>query len=171
VQAVAVLPPLVLTGAPGAGKTTTAARLAAGLARAAVIDVDDVRHMVISGHAAPWQGREGQAQQRLGVDNSCGLARRFAQHGVDVVIADVLTADTTALYRDLLPGCLIVRLHLTLHEAHRRAGMRTIDLTDEEFQSLHAQDRNQPPPANHHIEVTRMSLDQQVAAVAALWQP
>lgn len=78
---------------------------------------------------------------------------------------------TTALYRDLLPGCLIVRLYLPLDEAHRRAEMRIIDLADEEFQSQHAQDLNQPPPANHHIEVTRMSLDEQVAAVAALWQP
>lgn len=121
----AVLPPLVLTGGPAIGKSTTAGQLARSLPRAAVIDVDDVRLMVVGGHVPPWQGEEGRAQQRLGVENSCGLARRFRRQGFDVVLADVLTPATAALYREMLPGCLIVRLHLTPREARRRAGTQT----------------------------------------------
>ena len=51
--------PLLLTGGPAAGKSTTARRLADGLPLAAVVDVDDVRQLVTSGHVAPWQGDQG----------------------------------------------------------------------------------------------------------------
>lgn len=125
--------------------------------------------MVVAGHAPPWQGAEGLAQQRLGVENACALARRFATHHFEVVIADVLSPATTLLYRTLLPECLIVRLHVTPTEAQRRATTRTVYLTDEEFAALHAQDLADPPPADHQLDVTPMSVDEQVAAVAALW--
>lgn len=166
-----VRPPLVITGGPAVGKSTTAGWLARARSRAAVIDVDDVRLMVVAGHVPPWQGEEGLAQQRLGVQNACGLARRFAAHGFDVVIADVLTPGTALLYRAQLPECLIVRLQVTLTEAHRRAETRIVHLTDEEFVDLHTQDHADPPSADHHLEVTPMSVDEQAAAVAVLWLP
>ncbi len=55
-------PILVLTGGPAVGKSTTASLVARQCARAAVIDVDDVRQFVVSGAAAPWDGAEGLAQ-------------------------------------------------------------------------------------------------------------
>lgn len=164
-----VRPPLVLTGGPAVGKSTTARALARGRPRAAVIDVDDVRLMVVAGHAPPWQGEEGLAQQRLGVENTCALARRFVMHRFEVIITDVLTSGTSLLYRALLPECLIVRLHVTPTEAQQRARTRTVYLTNEEFADLHAQDHVVPPAADHHLEVTSMSVDEQVAAVATLW--
>jgi predicted kinase len=114
-------PPLLLTGGPAAGKSATALRLVEPLRRAAVIDVDDIRHLVVVGHAAPWDGSEGQLQQRIGVENACDLARRYLHWGIDVVLSDVLTHETAALYRDLLPGVLVVQLRLPLPEARRRA--------------------------------------------------
>ena len=166
----AVLPPLVLTGAPAVGKSTTAGVLARGRTRAAVVDVDDVRLMVVAGHEPPWAGREGVAQQRLGVENTCALARRFGEHGFEVVIADVLTPDSAALYRQRLPAAVLVRLHVAPQEAHRRAGTRPVYLSDAEFEHLHAQDRDDPPPVDHDLDVTAMDVRAQVAAVAALWQ-
>jgi predicted kinase len=65
---------LVLTGGPAAGKSTTARRLAQTRPRAALIDVDDIRQLIVSGAAAPWEGDEGRRQQHLGVENACGLA-------------------------------------------------------------------------------------------------
>ncbi len=168
-QTAPVLPPLVLTGGPAVGKSTTAGRLARGRPRAAVVDVDDVRLMVVAGHIPPWRGGEGAAQHRLGIQNACGLAQRFLTHRIDVVLADVLTPNTTRLYRDLLPSCLIIRLQVTAAEAERRASMRPVYLTDNEFKHLDAQDRDDPPPADHHLEVTAMTLEQQVTAVSAFW--
>ena len=58
--------PLLLTGPPAAGKSTTARVLADSLPVAAMIDVDDIRQLVVAGHAAPWDGEAGLLQQRLG---------------------------------------------------------------------------------------------------------
>jgi len=59
---------LLLTGGPAVGKSSTAGLLARSRPRAAVIDVDDVRQLVVSGGAAPWEGEEGRRQQHLGVE-------------------------------------------------------------------------------------------------------
>src|SRR5260370_42111076 len=122
-------PILVLAGGPGVGKSTTASLVARRCARAAVVDVDDVRQLVVAGAAAPWDGAEGLAQQRLGVENACGLARRFHERGFEVIVTDVLTPETLQLYRQQLPRCLIVRLHVAAPEARRRAGTRRGYLT------------------------------------------
>ncbi len=47
--------PLVLTGGPAVGKSTTARLLALATARAAVVEVDDVRLLIVSG--VPRHGR------------------------------------------------------------------------------------------------------------------
>jgi predicted kinase len=162
-------PPLVLTGGPAVGKSTTANLLARRCARAAVIEVDDVRQLVVSGAAAPWDGSEGLTQQRLGVDNACGLARHFHERGFEVIVTDVLTPETLQLYRQQLAQCLIVRLHVAPPEARRRAGTRRVYLTDAEFEDLHNQDRDNPPPVDHHLDVTSLTIEGQAAAVADIW--
>lgn len=159
----------MLTGGPAVGKSSTAGRLARSRPRAAVIDVDDIRHLVVSGGVAPWKGHEGRHQQHLGVENTCTLARRFVEHAIDVVIADVVTTETLMLYRRLLPEAVVVRLHVSPVAARRRAATRVVYLTDEEFEALHAEDRQHPPPADHHLEVGNLSIEQQVAAVESLW--
>jgi len=150
------------------GKSTTARLLALAIPRAAVVDVDDVRQLIVSGGAAPWQGPEGLAQQRLGVENACSLARNFQAAGFDVILADVLTPVTLESYRQRLSGCLIVRLRVSPQEARLRAATRTVYLTDAEFADLHDQDRDDPPPADHHLDVTDLTIEEQVAAVTAL---
>jgi predicted ATPase len=161
---------LLLTGGPAAGKTTTGRRLAERRRRAAFVDVDDLRQLVVAGAAAPWTAPEGIAQARLGADNACALARRFTENAFDVVIADVVTPDTAAIYRDQLPGCLIVHLVVSLAEAHRRAATRKIWLTTDEFEFLHHRDATTPPDADHRLTVDNLTIEQQIAAVAALWR-
>ncbi|HKN45121.1 MAG TPA: hypothetical protein VJW23_14505, partial [Propionibacteriaceae bacterium] len=97
-------------GAQAAGKSATPLRLVEPLRRVAVIDVDDIRHLVIAGHAVPWEGSEGRLQQRIGVENAWDLARRYLHWSIDVVLSDVLNYEAAALYRHLLPGILIVQL-------------------------------------------------------------
>lgn len=161
--------PLLLTGPPAAGKSTTARVLADALPLAAMIDVDDIRQLVVAGHAAPWAGRAGLVQQRIGVENACDLARRFAGSGIEVVIADVLTVRTAELYRARLPTVLIVHLRISLAEARRRAAQRPVYLTDDEFDLLH---RQQPPDARLYdsvIDVDGLDLAGQVASVRRIW--
>ena len=59
-------PPLLLTGGPAAGKSATALRLVEPLRRAAVIDVDDIRHLMIAGrHLLPATRRDLVSTQRV----------------------------------------------------------------------------------------------------------
>jgi predicted kinase len=164
-----IRPPLLLTGGPAAGKSTTALRLVKPLPRAAVIDVDDIRHLVIAGHAAPWDGREGHLQRRIGVENACDLARRYLHWSIDVVLSDVLDHETAVLYRHLLPSVLIVQLRLPLAEARRRATLRPGYLTEDEFDALHASQADDLGP-DHILDVGTLTLDEQSDAVARLWR-
>ncbi len=163
-------PVLVLTGPPAIGKSSTARAVAARRPRCAVIDVDDLRHLVVSGHIAPWQGAEGAAQRRLGVRNACGLASNFVAQGIEVVIADLLTPETGNLYRELLPGCLVVRLTAPLTETWRRSATRQRWLTDAEFESLYRQAESAPPRTQVTIDVSALDRDRQTEAVEHAWQ-
>ncbi len=134
-----------------------------------MIDVDDVRQLVVSGAVAPWQGPEGRRQQHLGVENACSLARRFLDHAIEVVIADVVNPDTLTVYRRLLPDAVVIHLQVSLVDARRRAAMRNVCLTNEQFEALHGEDREHPPSSDHQINVTGLTLEQQLDTVARLW--
>jgi hypothetical protein len=73
------------------------------------------------------------------------------------------------VYRQELPDCLVVHLIVTRAEAVRRARMRRVWLTDEEFRALHQADQDAPPPADHRLDVTALTLADQAAAVQTLW--
>lgn len=161
--------PLLLTGPPATGKSTTARALAAGLPLAAVLDVDDIRQLVVSGHAAPWDGPAGVDQQRIGVENTCDLARRFADAGIAVVIADVLSAATAALYRSRLETVMIIHLRISLDEAQRRAARRPVHLTEAEFTRLHREHPDDPALYDHVIDVDDLAPEAQLGAVRQLW--
>lgn len=113
--------PLLLTGGPAVGKTTCGRALAEEVARGTYVDVDDVRQLVVAGAEPLWAGPEGQAQHMLGASNASALARNFLAAAFDVTLADVLTPATARIYRDLLPGCLIVHLR---NLARRRSSSR-----------------------------------------------
>jgi predicted kinase len=162
--------PLVLTGASAAGKSTCARALADQAPRAACIDVDDVRQLVRSGAAAPWDGPAGRAQLLLGATNACALGRNFRDAGFDVVIADVVTPETAAVYRRELPDVLLVRLVVTFEEAQRRASTRPVHITDEEFAWVHRLDADAAPEADVVLHVDGWSVTEQVVALAELWR-
>lgn len=165
-----LLPPLLLTGGPAVGKIVTARALAEAVPRTAYLDVDDLRHLVRNGHAAPWDGEDGAAQQLLGVRNAAGLARNFLASGFNVTITDVVTSATLAVYRELLPDVVVVHLVTSLAEARRRARTRPVYLTDEEFDALH---HDQPGlvPIDYRLDVTHLDQATQLRQVRAIWTP
>ena len=162
--------PLVLIGPPAVGKSATGEWLARQRPRAAYLDVDDVRQLVVAGAEAPWRGREGAAQALLGAANAAALAQNFQAAGFEVVVVDVLTPETAAAYRERLPDCLVVRLTVDLVEARRRAGTRPVWLTAGEFALLHERDAADPPRADVTLDVTAMDLPAQRAAVDTVWR-
>ncbi|MGW5360944.1 hypothetical protein [Actinopolymorpha pittospori] len=161
--------PLVLTGPPAVGKTTAGRALAASRRQGAYVDVDDIRHLVVAGHAAPWHGPEGIRQQLLGVRNACLLARQLGAAGFSTVVADVVTARTLAVYRELLPGCLVLRLRVSPEEARRRAATRPMHLTPAEFERLHAEDAATRLDVDMELDATDLPLRRLVEELAAMW--
>src|SRR5690242_912351 len=93
---------LILTGPPASGKNSVAPLVARQRRRCAVIDVDQVRWMLVQPHTAPWDGDEGKHQCRLGAENACLLARQFAADGCDVMLLDFIWDYTLDIYRQRL---------------------------------------------------------------------
>ncbi|SEH02715.1 shikimate kinase [Nonomuraea solani] len=162
---------LVLSGPPAVGKSTLGRLVAAGRpGRCAFIDVDDVRQLVVSGMVAPWKGEEGRRQRWLSAVNACGLARNFVAAGIDVVIADVLDAETLSVYRELLERRLVVRLDVAFERARERAERRPVYLSWEEFAMLH-REQEAVDGADVRVDTTGLSVEETAARVVAVWKP
>jgi chloramphenicol 3-O-phosphotransferase len=83
---------LILTGPPGAGKTTSAEALAERYDRVAIIPVDTLDEFITpTGHVQPWGPPEAWARQRrLDIRNACSLALNFLEAGFAVIIDDTV---------------------------------------------------------------------------------
>lgn len=90
----AAAPVLIINGPAGAGKSTVSRAICARLTRAAHVEVDRLRHMVVSGFASPVPGQsdptEARHQLDLGHANAAALARNFAESGFTAVIDTVM---------------------------------------------------------------------------------
>lgn len=96
----------ILTGIPGAGKTTTSAALAARFRRGAHVPGDVIQHLVVGGSAPPdpFGNEESDRQIDLCLRNQCLLARSFRSEGFAVVLDYVIgSAQRLQDYLDLLP--------------------------------------------------------------------
>ncbi len=74
----------LVTGIPGAGKSTVARAMAERLERSAIVEGDALRNWVVRGGAWPQEGAlEGEAERQyeLAIRNMCLLARSYAEAG------------------------------------------------------------------------------------------
>jgi predicted kinase len=76
---------LILTGPPGAGKTTVGALIAAEASPSACIHSDWLWTTIVNGHIPPWRP-EADAQNRAMVAAAAAAAVRMANAGVSVVL-------------------------------------------------------------------------------------
>lgn len=135
---------IILTGPAGAGKSTVAVALAGRFERAAIVEADVLRDMIVSGYASPVPGQadpaEAAAQIRLGQHNATALARSFASAGFTAIVVDVLerTGELDAYLRDLagldvafvtlLPDPATVTARDDARPGENRMGTRATDL-------------------------------------------
>lgn len=84
----------LISGAPGAGKTTVARALAERLPRAAHLEGDQIGEVVVSGRVLPHEEPHTEASRQLLVRrrNLCLLADSFAEAGFVPVIDDVVVS-------------------------------------------------------------------------------
>ena len=96
---------IILSGPPGAGKTSVAEALCERFDRMVHIEVDDLRAAVKAGYRRPWEtDRQAVEQILLSVRNACAIARESIALRYAVVISDVVTAEVVPLYRAALEG-------------------------------------------------------------------
>ncbi len=88
----------LVSGVPGAGKTTVARAICARFPRAAHIPVDDLRDFVVSGFASPLEPvtPEMRQQFQLARRTAASMATLYADAGFAVVIDDVVPAEHAA---------------------------------------------------------------------------
>ena len=90
----------LITGIPGAGKSTVARLLAGSMPRSAHIEGDELGELIIGGRVLPGQEPEEEAgrQMDLNVQNQCLLARSFAEAGF-VPVLDYVVVGRSRLER------------------------------------------------------------------------
>lgn len=76
--------PLLLSGGPAVGNTTCARALAGAQERAAYIDSDDIRQLIVAGASTLWSGPDGRAQHALAAHNTANLARNLSGAGLAI---------------------------------------------------------------------------------------
>jgi chloramphenicol 3-O-phosphotransferase len=79
----------VLTGPPGAGKTTVTRMLVEGVTRGVHLDADAFYHWIRSGWVAPWLP-ESRAQNTTVIDAIAGAAVCYARDGYEVVVDGIV---------------------------------------------------------------------------------
>jgi predicted kinase len=103
-------PVLILTGAPGTGKTTTASILAARSPAAVHVETDAFFRFIRSGYIEPWK-RESQAQNQVAMGIAGEAAVAYADAGYFTVVEGIV-----------LPRWFLMPLRDTL----RKAGFRAV---------------------------------------------
>ena len=97
----------LISGIPGAGKTTVARALAGRLDRSAHVEGEQLWQQIVSGRATPTGPLEGESERQyeLAIRNQCLLARSYAEGGfIPVLDFVVVTQFHLDAYRNYLAG-------------------------------------------------------------------
>jgi len=80
---------VILTGPPGAGKSTVNEILANKVPNSAIVSCDILRHMVKNGYA-DRKSKSWEKQCDLGAENTLLLAKNFYKKGFNVFLDDII---------------------------------------------------------------------------------
>ena len=162
----------LVTGIPGAGKSTVARLLAQSFERAAFVEGDVLRDFVVSGLARPeWPDLDGEAERQyeLAIRNQCLLARSFAEAGfLPVLDGVVVTQHHLGAYSGYLSGgrLRLVVLAPSAEAAAGRSAQREAK-TAPDFSRLDGVLREQLAGQGLWIDSSSQTAEQTVAAILA----
>ena len=98
---------ILITGIPGAGKTTVARALAARFPRGVHVEGDALQNMIVSGRVWPEPPEpRGEAAEQLALRfrNGALLARSFFEAGFHVVLDDIVIGHWLDIHREAFAG-------------------------------------------------------------------
>ncbi len=135
---------LILTGPPGAGKTSVALAICERFDRMVHVPVDDLRHWVRAGYRQPWASDAQAAEQlRMAADAAALLTKNAIGYRYSVIVDDVIIGEQAEAYRNALAGIEASVQFVTLLPSldaclTRDAGRISPSLPDR-IQTLHAE--------------------------------
>ena len=174
-------PIFVISGPPGAGKSSVARALAMRYPFGMHIPIDDLREWVVAGvaHPVPAWTDETSRQFHLARTGAARLARLYAQAGFAVVLDDVMFPE--AYDQSMAPelrGLRVVRIVLLPAEAiaqqrnRERTGKSfTPSFLVETIRDVHAsmQQADFAAAGWHVLDNSSQSLEETVQALYTLW--
>lgn len=164
----------LITGTPGAGKTSIARELAFRLESSVHIEIDTLRWMVCAGFVSPrTQLPQAREQFALARHTASYMALEYLPH-FDVILDDVVPEDEIGDFGDVLTNTNLhkVLLYPSLEETLRRNLRRTnkgIDprVLEPAITRLHPQlgQKNTPEAGWFRIDTTNLSVSATVDAL------
>jgi len=164
-------PILILTGAPGSGKTTAAERLAVRSQRAVHIEADQFFRFIAAGYVAPWEP-ESHEQNTTVMHVVAGAAAGYARAGYFTIVDGIVSpqwfldplreqlsaagcAVAYAVLRAPLATCLS---RVAARESHELSDAHAIERLWRDFVDL-------GPLESHVIDVGMRTADEAVDAL------
>ena len=162
----------MFTGPAGAGKTTLARAWCATRRRAVHVELDEVRHLIVSGLVDPQTGGPVQAEQYdTSVAACCALVRELIRRGYDVAVDDA--TDPEGFERHWLPrlgsiehSVVVVVVRPSLKVVLARGADRSIRVRPEVVRDQHAAASRWP--AERTIDTTGQSIEESLENVRRL---
>ncbi len=115
---------IILTGPPGAGKSTVGNILAYKFQRSVNFSLDDLRDFVKAGYVAPWNDTDEEGQCVLATDISIDMIKRYLAKNFVVIIDHVFDDADVTKYREYFDNVHAFLLLPTLDELHDRDAQR-----------------------------------------------
>jgi len=161
---------VMFTGPAGAGKTTLARAWCATRRRSVHVELDAVRHLIVSGLVDPQTTGPDQAEQYdTSVAACCALVREFIGRGYDVAVDDA--TDPGGFERHWLPrlGSIeysVVVVRPGLKVALERGAGRSKRVRSDVARDQHAAASRWP--AGQTIDTTGQSIEESLETVRRL---
>lgn len=158
---------IIISGPPGAGKSSVSCTLAEKFPKSAYIPVDDVKNMIIGGNVAPW-AEKGPEQFKLVEKNFLSLARNFLDEGFVVILDYVFSDEQVKKYDQMLGdvhGFLLLPSIETLKQRDFERVKDTGSIMQKRIDVLHPEFANAEHNTLKVIDSTNQTLEETVEEI------